>query len=265
MTRRRNLDVVLGRSSAAAAAPASGPHREPALAPRSGVKNIGDVLSILQEDFPAVTASKIRFLEEKGLITPARTAAGYRKYTASDVERLRFILALQRDQYLPLKVIKEHLDAVDAGENPQALPGGTTIAPRVLDEVEAEQIAGHVRPLTRAELAGRAGASVAFVDELTELGMITADEDELFDSRALQAVVAALRLAEYGVQPRHLRLVRTAAERESALIESVVTSSHPRRDSTSSARAADQAETMAEALSALHRSMLYSRIDHFDR
>ena len=95
--------------------------------------------------------------------------------------------------------------------------------------------------------------------------MITADEDELFDSLALQAVIAALRLAEYGVQPRHLRLVRTAAERESALIESVVTSSHPRRDSTSSARAADQAETMAEALSALHRSMLYSRIDHFDR
>ena len=89
-----------------------------------GVLNIGEVLGDLSTDFPGISASKIRFLEEKGLVSPQRTAAGYRKYTSQDVERLRFVLALQRDQYLPLKVIKDYLDAIDRGERPESLPGG---------------------------------------------------------------------------------------------------------------------------------------------
>ncbi|WP_315973701.1 MerR family transcriptional regulator [Glutamicibacter sp. M10] len=90
---------------------------------RQAALNIGEVLSELKDEFPRVTASKIRFLEDKGLIIPQRTSAGYRKYSSSDVSRLRFILSVQRDQYLPLKVIKDHLDAVDRGEAPEALPG----------------------------------------------------------------------------------------------------------------------------------------------
>lgn len=83
---------------------------------RTAALNIGEVLSELKDEFPRVTASKIRFLEDKGLIIPQRTSAGYRKYIASDVSRLRFILSVQRDQYLPLKVIKDHLDAIDRGK-----------------------------------------------------------------------------------------------------------------------------------------------------
>lgn len=93
------------------------------------VLNIGEVLAQLSDDFPTMTASKIRFLEEKGLINPKRTPAGYRQYAESDVERLRFVLSLQRDQYLPLKVIKDYLDAIDRGERPENLPPGVSVSP----------------------------------------------------------------------------------------------------------------------------------------
>ena len=93
------------------------------------VLNIGEVLAQLSDEFPSMTASKIRFLEEKGLINPQRTPAGYRQYAESDVERLRFVLSLQRDQYLPLKVIKDYLDAIDRGERPDNLPPGVTVSP----------------------------------------------------------------------------------------------------------------------------------------
>src|SRR4030095_3836382 len=96
------------------------------------VLNIGGVLAQWSAAFPTMTASKIRFLEEKGLINPKRTPAGYRQYADSDVERLRFVLALQRDQYLPLKVIKDYLDAIDRGERPENLPPGVTVSPRVV-------------------------------------------------------------------------------------------------------------------------------------
>jgi DNA-binding transcriptional MerR regulator len=96
--------------------------------PRSGVLNIGEVLQQLSGDFPQISASKIRFLEEKGLISPQRTPAGYRKYTEQDVERLRFVLALQRDQYLPLKVIKDYLDALDRVWSRSSCPGSSQAA-----------------------------------------------------------------------------------------------------------------------------------------
>src|SRR6476659_11011726 len=105
------------------------------------VLNIGEVLAQLSDDFPGMTASKIRFLEEKGLINPRRTPAGYRQYSDSDVERLRFVLSLQRDQYLPLKVIKDYLDAIDRGERPEALPGGMALTPRVVSEQLSRELA----------------------------------------------------------------------------------------------------------------------------
>ena len=104
------------------------------------VLNIGEVLAQLSDEFPSMTASKIRFLEEKGLINPQRTPAGYRQYAESDVERLRFVLSLQRDQYLPLKVIKDYLDAIDRGERPDNLPPGVTVSPRIVSEELASEL-----------------------------------------------------------------------------------------------------------------------------
>jgi len=227
--------------------------------------NIGEVLTRLREDFEQITASKIRFLEEKGLITPARTAAGYRKYTERDVERLRFILALQRDQYLPLKVIRDHLDAVDRGETPPQLPGGMSLSPRRLDETESAQLGAHTRPLTAAGLAGATGASDAFVERLNQAGLVEADEDGRYSAQAVSVVTAALILAEHGFEPRHLRAVRTTADRDLGLVESAVAPLAGRRDAAAAARAAHEAGVIVDALHALYGALLRGGLEHLDR
>ena len=117
------------------------------------------MLAQLSDDFPQITASKIRFLEEKGLISPQRTPAGYRKYTGQDVERLRFVLALQRDQYLPLKVIKDYLDAIDRGERPEKLPAGVTLAPRMVSDALAAELQVAAAQLTEEELRAESGGA----------------------------------------------------------------------------------------------------------
>ena len=135
------------------------PHARPETGPRGSADlRIGDVVAELAPHFPGVSASKVRFLEERGLVRPGRTPAGYRRYSSADVDRLRFVLTLQRDQFLPLKVIRDHLDAVDRGERPQDLPGGVTLAPQSEAERLGQEVAGSRRRWTRAELARESGA-----------------------------------------------------------------------------------------------------------
>ncbi|WOO98928.1 MerR family transcriptional regulator [Micrococcus terreus] len=226
--------------------------------------NIGEVLGELQQDFPQVTASKIRFLEEKGLVTPQRTAAGYRKYTDADVDRLRFILALQRDQYLPLKVIKDYLDAVDRGEHPESLPGGLTLSPRSVSDQLAQEIAGHIRPLTRAELQGISGASGDLLDSLEQFGMIQADEDGRYGDHALKAARAAVVLSSHGLEPRHLRPFRAAADREIGLVEQATAAMATRRDAAARARVAEAAREISEACLGLHSALVGAAIADLD-
>ncbi|MFI9814692.1 transcriptional regulator FtsR [Saccharothrix variisporea] len=169
--------------------------------PQRGGSSIGAVLAQLRTEFPDVTISKIRFLESEGLVRPARTAAGYRQFTAADVERLRYVLAAQRDRYLPLKVIKEQLDAADP-------------------DVRADDFAptgGH--RMSREELLARSGLDAAGLVELEQHGLI---RPGAYDHDALQVAATVRALAQYGLEPRHLRLFRTAADREVALVEQVV-------------------------------------------
>ncbi|WP_309082021.1 MerR family transcriptional regulator [Zhihengliuella sp.] len=232
-------------------------------APRPQVHNIGEVLSELSDDFPQITASKIRFLEEKGLITPQRTAAGYRKYTAGDIDRLRFILALQRDQYLPLKVIKDYLDAVDRGERPEQLPGGLQLAPRSVTEQLAQEIAGHTRALTRAELIGATGAGEDLIDELLQYGLVS-EEDGRFDEHGLRVVKAAVKLAGHGIEPRHLRAFRTAADREISLVEGAIAPVSSRRSASSRAHAQETAREISDACLSLHSALVQGAISELD-
>ncbi|KQN95665.1 MerR family transcriptional regulator [Arthrobacter sp. Leaf234] len=229
----------------------------------SGVLTIGEVLRELSGEFPQVTASKIRFLEEKGLIAPQRTRAGYRKYTGHDVERLRFVLALQRDQYLPLKVIKDYVDAIDRGERPESLPGGMTLAPRIVSEQLSRELSAHARRLTAETLAAEAGAPRRLVDDLVSFGLISA-VDNRFDEYALKITTACVQLELHGIEPRHLRPFRAAADRELGLVERVVAPVASRKDVASKARAAETAREISELCLGLHSALVNSHIARMD-
>lgn len=228
---------------------------------RPRVLNIGQVLADLSAEFPGISASKIRFLEEKGLVSPQRTPAGYRKYASQDVERLRFVLALQRDQYLPLKVIKDYLDAVDRGERPESLPGGITLAPRAVSEQLAEELAARTRArlLSFSELVAESGASVELVRSLISFGLITAP-DQQYDEHALKVAKACRQLEAHGIEPRHLRPFRAAADREIGLVERVVAPVASRRDVASQARAAETAREISDLCLSLHSALVHGQI-----
>ncbi|MFT4231633.1 MAG: MerR family transcriptional regulator [Leucobacter sp.] len=185
---------------------AAGAHRQP-----SGLLSIGQVLARLQDDFADLTPSKLRFLEEQGLVAPERTKSGYRKFSQEHIERLRLVLTLQRDHYLPLKVIAEVLDELDAGRDP-IIPGA---APR-----SASSILAPKRVLSSEELRRSTGASARFLGEAIAAGLLPAAE--VFPHDAVAQLTALMRLAEQGITPRHLRSLRVAAEREAELISRAV-------------------------------------------
>lgn len=231
---------------------------------RVAALNIGEVLSELKDEFPRATASKIRFLEDKGLIIPQRTSAGYRKYSASDVSRLRFILSVQRDQYLPLKVIKDHLDAIDRGEAPTALPGGAPAAPQAVNLEMTEEIEQLSRPVSLAELRGITGASEELIRELISFGLLEAQSGQ-FDSYGIRVTKSAVELSVHGIEPRHLRQFRTAAEREFALIESIISTDLNRPEVSARARASEEAQEISRRCLELHEALLQRAISQLDR
>lgn len=211
--------------------------------PRDGL-SIGAVLTRLRPEFPDVTISKIRFLEAEGLVRPARTESGYRQFTAADVERLRFVLAAQRDHYLPLKVIREQLDAADGvPARPRALvavPGLPT--PDDFDTA----VDDHVR-FTRAELVAETGADAELVAELEQFGLIHPDQHGCYDNDAVRVTATACAMTEFGIEPRHLRAFRASADREVGLLEQIVAPLHRHRDPATRARG----ERMSQELAAL--------------
>jgi DNA-binding transcriptional MerR regulator len=176
--------------------------------------SIGAVLGRLREEFPDVTISKIRFLESEGLVRPARTASGYRQFTEADVERLRFVLAAQRDRYLPLKVIKEQLDAPPRPVLHAVRADGL---PTADDFVEQP-----IRRMTREELLETAGIDASVLAELEEYGLVRPGEAGLYDTVSAQIALTAKALATFGLEPRHLRGFRAAADREVGLVEQIV-------------------------------------------
>jgi DNA-binding transcriptional MerR regulator len=190
---------------------------------------IGAVLAALQPDFPDVTISKIRFLEAEGLVTPARTGSGYRTYSTADLDRLRYILTAQRDHFWPLKVIAAALDAMDRGLTPEhhesGMPRPSVPAPVTDPDVPSagELTAPRTLRLTRAELAASAGLDRETLDALETFGLLHADETGHFGEAALTVAHTAAELAAYGLEPRHLRPFRTAADREIGLVQQVVT------------------------------------------
>ncbi len=234
--------------------------------------SIGAVLDVLRPDFPDVTISKIRFLEAEGLVTPERTASGYRRFTAYDCARLRFILTAQRDQYLPLKVIKAQLDAQPDGELPRT--GSAYGVPRLVP-VSAEPDASEgfgtaVSPtqvrLSREDLLARSGVGDELIIALVKAGVITTGPGGFFDEHSVVIAQCARALAEYGVEPRHLRAFRSAADRQSDLIAQIAGPVVKAGKAGARDRADDLAREVAALAITLHTSLIKSAVrDVLDR
>jgi len=176
---------------------------------RRRLLTIGTVCNRLQDEFPEVSISKIRYLEDQGLLNPRRTQGGYRLFSEDDVERLETILRLQRDEFLPLRVIKEELEA-GAGKQRRRRRS-------VVDVGEEE--------LDLAELCERAGITAERARELEEYGLIeprVEDGQRIYAESDAEIAAACEALARFGIAPRNLRAFRTAADRESSLLEAVI-------------------------------------------
>ena len=230
--------------------------------------SIGAVLDLLRPDFPDVTISKIRFLEAEGLVTPQRAASGYRRFTAYDCARLRFILTAQRDQYLPLKVIKAQLDAQPDGELP--LVGSPYGVPRLVSVGDdtpgtsavadpAAVVATRIR-LSREDLLERSGVDAELLTALLRAGVITTGPGGFFDEHAVMILQCARALGEYGVEPRHLRAFRSAADRQSDLIAQIAGPLVKAGKTGSRDRADDLAREVAALAITLHTSLIKSAV-----
>lgn len=224
--------------------------------------NIGQVVAELREEFPdaSVQESKLRFLESEGLITPERTPAGYRKYSEGDMDRLRYILAAQR-RFLPLKVIREHLDAIDRGTQPPSLEGvfqsEVRLAPDGTPEAAEYSVEPHDVRVSRLELIKTAKITAEFLDELEKFGLVKLRPGARhYDSDAVSIASTAAALADFGVEPRHLRAFRTAADREVGLVEQVVTPLRRSRENGAEGRAVQAMDEVAALSIRLHSTLV---------
>lgn len=239
---------------------------DPGARGRPARRSIGEVLAELKPEFPDITHSKLRFLEDRGLVEPQRTPAGYRKFTTDDVERLRLVLALQRDRFMPLKAIAEYLDAVDRGLEPPELPGGRPRAPRLLPDPSGPGPDSFSTParevrLRRQELAEAAGVDDALLSDLLDFGLLAPGPAGFFDAGDVEVARTAKELAGYGIEPRHLRAFRTAAERELGLVEQVVTPLRHHRGAGSPARADEVAREISSLCVRLHTGLVRAGLD----
>lgn len=224
--------------------------------PHDSLSTIGEVLVTLKPEFPDVTVSKIRFLEAEELVTPVRTSSGYRKFSLSDIERLRYVLRAQRDRYLPLKVIKDELDAIDRGLQPSGT--GRPTAPRALVAVEDQDIV--VLKLTRQELLDSSGIEDTTLKTLEQYALVQADKRGFYGSNALNVCLLAFELRAYGIEPRHLRTFKVSADREAALLAAAVAPYMSSRHDKSQGE--DMARSMAALVNRLHTELLHDALIH---
>ena len=209
---------------------------------------IGQVLAVLKPEFGDLSPSKLRFLEDQGLVTPERTESGYRKFSDSQIERLRVILTLQRDQYLPLKVIRDHLDELDAGRQP-LLPSATPASLR------------KGQRFSTAQLKLETGLSDAGFREGAELGLFGAQPHS---SHEVEIAFALVGLEEFGIQPRHLRGLKSAAEREIGIITGVTEPVLRKKAPDSAAKAGHISREIAERFGAIRSHLIAEVIEEIE-
>lgn len=213
-----------------------------------GALSIGQVLARLAPEFEGLTASKLRFLEVQGIVTPMRTESGYRKFSPADLERLRLALTLQRDHYLPLAKIREHLADVDAGR--PSSPPSAALPPSILPAA---------RRYRREELLAAAGASAQLLNEAISTGIIAATDS--YSGQSLAVLRALVALDGHGIEPRHVRTLRQSAEREVALVESALAPLLRRTDAASRGRAGELASELATRIDEVRALFIRAALD----
>lgn len=208
------------------------------------------VLERLQSEFDDVSLSKIRYLESQGLIRPQRTSSGYRRFTEVDVERLRYVLRAQRDEYLPLKVIREQLDAIDSG------------AVRTLPNAAVGEPMHPARParLTDHDLCKLSGASAGTLQDLIDIELVVPDQTGFFASNDVEVVKLAMKLKEMGVSNRLLRSLRLATDRQVEVIETATMPLTQSKDENSRQQAADEAHQLSAVVAAMNAKLLGAKL-----
>jgi DNA-binding transcriptional MerR regulator len=211
--------------------------------------SIGQVHIALKDQFADLTLSKLRFLEEQGLVTPVRTASGYRKFADSDIDRLRIILELQRDKYLPLKVIREYLEDLDNGRNPKM--------PAVSSPAKPDAR----KRFTLAEMVAQLGISQEAIAEAQEVGIMGAEPFTVTD---MMVAGSLTELKKYGITARHLKGTKAAIDRDLGIIEGIIAGVLKKNEATSRSVAADHAANMANHFSSIREALIASVLSKID-
>jgi hypothetical protein len=230
--------------------------RDSASRPRKAL-TIGAVCKILQSEFDDVSISKIRYLEDQKLLSPRRTAGGYRLYSQSDVERLRTILRLQRDEFLPLRVIRQELAAggdIDLGSGAAGdrRPSGGGVRRAILVNTSSAY-------LTLDEVIEETGARAELIGELENFGIVQPDKRDgktVYDETDREIVRSANELSRFGVGARNLRIFRSSADREANLLETLLGPSLRSRNPERRKEALESLENMAATVSHLKHLLL---------
>lgn len=221
--------------------------------------SIGTVLNELRDEFPEVTISKIRFLESEGLIEPERAPSGYRKFSPEDVERLAHVLRIQRDHYLPLKVIREYLDALERGERAPLPSLG-----RQRDAGDAEGQDDLEGPTAarvgRDELLAVAEIDEGQLDEWETYGLIAPLPDGGYDAEVVTVASLVVELGRFGIEPRHLRAMKAAAEREAGLVDQIVAPLRRHRNPQTRAHAEARTKELVGLTGKLHSALVQTAL-----
>lgn len=229
---------------------------------RSELLTIGEVLNQVRSEFDDISISKIRFLEAEGLIVPSRTKSGYRKFSSSDVDKLRYILRMQRDHYLPLKVIKEHIDAIDRGLKPEIEQIDKPKVPSAL--VDLNQLGvkkSHLR-VTREELMTNTSISEQDLKESEDYGLIKVLADKRhYDDIAVKTARVIAALSGFGLEPRHLKFLKSGSDRESSLIKQVASPMSRSKRPDAGEQALEMMREISNLTNQLHFILVTSSLD----
>jgi DNA-binding transcriptional MerR regulator len=229
---------------------------------RSDLLTIGEVLNQVRSEFDDISISKIRFLEAEGLIVPSRTKSGYRKFSSADVDKLRYILRMQRDHYLPLKVIREHIEAIDRGLKPEIDEIEKPKVPSALVDLNQLGIKKSNIRVTREELIANTSITDQDLKESEDYGLIKVLADKRhYDDIAVKTARVIAALSGFGLEPRHLKFLKSGSDRESSLIKQVASPMSRSKRPDAGEQALEMMREISNLTNQLHFILVSSTLD----